>query len=170
MYKLQRNKRGISQIADIAYAIIIFTLFFTIIWLIGGSKLMEVHATVEGANAALICQNNLNAAMEFPTSENIKLKDLLLDEYSDDPTLTEYPRFEKELSSIFSRALDTGTWKIRLLQAVPEEEKPTQLANFSNIINNKHTQTCNFMVPLPCDLVLEKCTMEVELELSYNAN
>ena len=145
---------------DIIMALILFTLFFAVIWIIGGSRLMTVYATVEAANTAIICQNDINAVMEFP-SDGKKIKDVLVENY----LAEDYTTFETGISNYLNtHTPKEGNWKITLFQEVPDFEEPILIYEFGDITNKKNAQACNYFVALPCDT--EKCVMEVQLELS----
>ncbi len=135
--------------------------------IIGGSRLMFVHATVDAANTALLCRNDLNSVMDFSSSEeDMKIKEVLVDEYSEKISRKEYPRFEKEIRSVFDKyAPGQGKWRIKLLQGTAEAEELISLSEFGEVEEKKNLQTCNYFVPLPCDKAIEKCAMEVQLEL-----
>lgn len=159
---LKSNKKGLSQLADIAFAIILFTIFFAIIMMIGGSKVMLVHATVDAANIALLCQNDINAAMEFPAAGST-IKQILLDEYVEQPSRSEFPKFKEDLSKIFnSYAPGEKKWEVRVLQKIPDSKKFKTFA-FGELESKANSQSCSYFVPLPCST--ENCAMEVQLEL-----
>lgn len=157
-----RNKKGLSQLADIILSILLFTIFFVLIMIIGSGRVMQVYATVESANTVLLCQNDINAVMEFPSGD-IKIKEALVGDYLQN----DYSNFEKEIRGYFdAHAPGQGKWEISILQEDANYEKPRVLYEFGNITESKkNSQTCNYFIPLPCGEVIEKCVMEVQLEL-----
>jgi DNA-binding ferritin-like protein (Dps family) len=150
------NKKGMSQITDIVMSLILFTVFFAIIMIMGGSRLMTVYATVEAANTAIICQNDINAVMEFP-SDDKTIKDVLVEDYLEE----DYATFETEISKYLNtHTPKEGNWKITLFQ------EDILLYEFGEIADKKNAQACNYFVALPCDT--NKCVMEVQLEITQN--
>ena len=90
--------------------LILFTIFFAIIYILGGSRLLTVHANIEAANTVLICQNDINAVMEF-SSEDKKIKEVLVENHLS----KDYSTFETEISShLNDQTPGEKNWKIFL--------------------------------------------------------
>lgn len=175
-------KKGISQMADIAFSLLLFTAFFIIIMLISGAAKMQVHATVEAANAKFICNNNLDAAMQIPVGAD-QVKDLLIKDY-----ITEdYTAFSAEIKTLFDEAIGDGQWELIVLQpevtdsleiegefgeesgALPSseesvKEEKTVLGGTLHKVGTQpkeSSEMCSMLIPVPCD------TSSAEDELEY---
>lgn len=163
---IMKNKRGLSQLADVIFALILFTLFFVILMFIMGTARMQVHAQINAANTAFICQNDLSATMQFPSEER-QIKDILVESYEKN----DYSDFDSKFSNALGKVAEEGMWETRILQGEKELHKVGELTH-------ENSESCSVFIPIKCDTSasedeieyeqkLMKCNLEVQLILGY---